>query len=194
MDYPSSIVLAGVLRNPRVIAFVSVLTALCLGVQLSPRPPNVEFTSLFAFVMGFLFGPVFGVFFGGFVMFVNGFFSSWGFAGLNLPFQMAGMSLVGLVGGLYGRFSQGYGSAWFFAEAAVLGVFLTVIYDLLTNFGVALSYVILGMPPTLAIVTALGYGVPFSLIHVFSNMAVFGIAFLPVIKALNHVLTVRNLG
>ena len=88
-------------KNPRIIALIGVLTALCLAVQLSPRPPNVEFTSLFTFILGFMFGSLMGIFFGSFVMFVNAFFSPWGFAGLNMPFQIVGMAVVGLAGGLY---------------------------------------------------------------------------------------------
>ena len=181
-------------KNPRIIALIGVLTALCLAVQLSPRPPNVEFTSLFTFILGFMFGSIMGISFGSFVMFVNAFFSPWGFAGLNMPFQIAGMALVGLAGGLYRRYLQSYNSAKFYIEVAVLGAFLTVLYDLITNFGVALSYMIVGMHPTLAVITALAYGTPFSLIHIFSNVAVFGIVFFPVIKALNNVVMVKNLG
>ena len=181
-------------KNPRVIALIGVLTALCLAVQLSPRPPNVEFTSLFTFILGFMFGSIMGISFGSFVMFVNAFFSPWGFAGLNMPFQIAGMALVGLAGGLYRRYLQSYNSAKFYIEVAVLGAFLTLLYDLITNFGVALSYMIVGMHPTLAVITALAYGTPFSIIHVFSNIAVFGIVFFPLIKALNNVLMVKNLG
>ena len=181
-------------KNPRIIALIGVLTALCLAVQLSPRPPNVEFTSLFTFILGFMFGSIMGISFGSFVMFVNAFFSPWGFAGLNMPFQIAGMALVGLAGGLYRRYLQSYNSAKFYIEVAVLGAFLTVLYDLITNFGVALSYMIAGMHPTLAVITALAYGTPFSLIHIFSNVAVFGIVFFPVIKALNNVVMVKNLG
>jgi len=185
------------LRSPRTIALISVLTALCLAIQLSPRPPNVEFTSLFTFILGFIFGPFMGIFFGSFVMFVNGFFSPWGFAGLMMPFQIVGMALVGLAGGLYRKYSQNYNSsAKFYFEVAVLGAFLTVVYDLITNFGVALPMMVgpHGMHPTLAVIIALAYGTPFSLIHVFSNIAVFGIAFFPLIKALNNVLMVKNLG
>ena len=181
-------------KNPRIIALIGVLTALCLAVQLSPRPPNVEFTSLFTFILGFMFGSIMGISFGSFVMFVNAFFSPWGFAGLNMPFQIAGMAVVGLAGGLYRRYLQSYNSAKFYIEVAVLGAFLTVLYDLITNFGVALSYMIVGMHPTLAVITALAYGTPFSIIHVFSNIVVFGIVFLPVIKALNNVVMVKNLG
>jgi len=181
-------------KNSRIIALIGVLTALCLAIQLSPRPPNVEFTSLFTFILGFMFGSIMGISFGSFVMFVNAFFSPWGFAGLNMPFQIAGMAVVGLAGGLYRRYLQSYNSAKFYIEVAVLGAFLTVLYDLITNFGVALSYMIVGMHPTLAVITALAYGTPFSIIHVFSNIVVFGIVFLPVIKALNNVVMVKNLG
>jgi hypothetical protein len=135
-----------------------------------------------------------GILFGSFVMFVNGFFSPWGFAGPNMPFQIAGMALVGLAGGLYRRYLQSYNSARFYVEVAVLGAFLTVVYDLITNFGVALFYMIVGMHPTLAVITALAYGTPFSLIHVSSNIFVFGIIFLPLIKSLNHFQMVKNLG
>jgi hypothetical protein len=141
-----------------------------------------------------MFGPFMGILFGSFVMFVNGFFSPWGFAGLMMPFQIVGMALVGLAGGLYGKYSRNYSSsARFYLEAAVLGAFLTVVYDLVTNFGVALSMMV-GMPPTLAVITALAYGTPFSIVHVFSNIAVFGVVFFPVIKALNNVVMVKNLG
>jgi len=180
--------------NATKIALISVLTALCLAIQLSPRPPNVEFTSLFTFIMGFFFGSILGILFGGFVMFVNGFFSPWGFAGLNMPFQIVGMALVGLAGGFYRRYLQSYDSTKFCIEVAVIGAFFTMLYDLITNFGVALSYMLVGMHPTLAVITALAYGTPFSLIHVFSNIAVFGLVFFPMIKALNHVLMVKNLG
>jgi hypothetical protein len=102
-----------------------------------------------------------------------------------MPFQMAGMGLIGLAGGLYKRFVREFRWVAFCFEAAVLGAFLTVIYDLITNIGVAISYVIMGVPFNIAIITALAYGAPFSLIHVSSNVAVFGVAFLPIIKVVN---------
>jgi uncharacterized membrane protein len=183
------------IKSPLAIAMVGVLTALCLAIQLSPRPPNVEFTSLFTFILGFMFGSVMGTFFGSFVMFVNGFLSPWGFAGPMMPFQIVGMALVGLAGGLYRKYSKNYSvSPRFYVEAAVLGAFLTAVYDVITNFGVALFYMIGGTQPTLAIIAALAYGTPFSLVHVFSNIAVFGMVFFPLIKALDNVLMVKKLG
>jgi uncharacterized membrane protein len=175
------------------IALLGVFTALCLVIQLSPRPPNVEFTSFFTFVVGFMFGSFVGVFFGGFVMFVNGFFSSWGFAGLNMPFQIVGMALLGLGGGLYKKYSGGYSSSSFWIEASIIGAFLTEAYDLITNFGVAVSYVIVGMNPSLAVITALAYGTPFSIMHVVSNIFVFGAMLFPLIKTLNRFPTVKSL-
>ncbi|MEM3577531.1 MAG: hypothetical protein QXX51_03640 [Candidatus Bathyarchaeia archaeon] len=176
------------------LAFFSILTAICLALQLAPRPPNVEFTSLFTFIVGFIYGSLAGILFGGFVMFVNGFFSPWGFAGLNMPFQMLGMGLTGLAGGLYQKFSKGYTSPSFCLEVAVLGAFFTTLYDLITNLGVAFQFALPGTPPNLAVLTALAYGTPLSLIHVASNTALFGVAFIPIVKALNSIMVVKKFG
>jgi hypothetical protein len=184
----------GTIKNPYAVALIGVLTALCLTIQLAPRLPNVEFTSLLTFIVGFVFGLLTGVLFGSFVMFVNGFFSPWGFAGLNMPFQMVGMGIAGLAGGLYRRYVQSFNSTELCVEVAVFGAVLTVLYDLITNFGVAVSYMIIGMNPTLAVLTAVAYGAPFSLIHVVSNIAVFGIAFFPLIRALSHTPMVKDVG
>lgn len=176
------------------LALFSILTAICLALQLSPRPPNVEFTSLFTFTIGFIYGCFAGILFGSFVMFVNGFFSPWGFAGPNMPFQMVGMSLIGLAGGVYQKFSKGYASKSFYLEAAVLGAFFTTIYDLITNLGVAFQFALSGTPSNLAVLTALAYGTPLSLVHVASNAALFGVAFHPLIKALHNVMAVKKFG
>lgn len=181
-------------KDSRMIALMGVFTALCLAIQLSPRPPNVEFTSFFAFTVGFMFGSIVGVVFGGFVMFVNGFFSPWGFAGLNMPFQIIGMAVVGLAGGLYRKYQRSYSSTGFWIEVGILGAFLTEFYDLLTNFGVAVSYMIAGTNPAIAVITALAYGMPFSLIHVVSNVFVFGAIFFPLIKVLNKFPVVKSIG
>jgi len=74
----------------RQLVLLIILSALCIGIQLTPRPPNVEFTSLIVFLVGAIFGISFGATLGTLVMFINGFFSPWGFAGLMLPFQVAG--------------------------------------------------------------------------------------------------------
>ena len=173
----------------RRLAFISVLTALCLAIQLSPRPPNVEFTSLFTFLVGALEGPFIGAFFGAFVMFVNGFLSPYGFAGLNLPFQMVGMAVVGLIGSVYARYlPKNSASRNYYFEAAVLGALSALIFDLITNLGVGVSFILSGMKLEVAIFSALASGSFFSLVHTVSNATVLGLVFLPLMNASRRLL------
>jgi hypothetical protein len=155
---------------------------------LTPRPPNVEFTSLIVFLVGAIFGISFGATLGILVMFINGFFSPWGFAGLMLPFQVTGMVIVGIGGGLYRRKRGGLYDTRSYFETAVLGAFLTLVYDIITNFGVAASYMLLGIPILPAFITAIIYGALFSVIHVVSNTVVFGVVFFPLTNALQKLL------
>lgn len=170
----------------RHIALLVILSALCIGIQLTPRPPNIEFTSLLVFLVGAFFGAVTGGALGAGIMLVNAFLSPWGFAGLMLPFQMTGMFIVGVVGGLYGRTKKGGYNLGSCGEAAILGAFLTLVYDIITNFGVAVSYMLLGMPTLPAFIGALVSGAPFSLVHVASNFFVFLAAFFPLTKVLQE--------
>lgn len=173
--------------DARQIALFTVLIAVSLGIQLAPRPPNVEFTSLFAFLAGILYGSLTGGFFGGFVMFVNGFLSPWGFAGLMMPFQIVGMATTGFAGGIYKRYVVGAHSTQVCAEVAVLGAFLTLSYDIITNAGVAGSLMLTGTPPHISLITAFSMGAPFSLVHIASNIVLFGSGFIPLVKALQRV-------
>jgi len=161
----------------RQLALFCALAAASVGIQLAPRPPNIEFTSLITFTVGIVFGWYMGALLGGFVMFVNGFLSPWGLAGWNLPFQVVGMSIIGWVGGVYGKTLKKEVSAGLFIEAAVLGSFLTLVYDLITNVGVALL-------AEKAIVGVLIFGAAFSLLHVASNTVLFGFATVPVVNAI----------
>jgi len=172
----------------RHLVLLIVLSALCVGIQLTPRPPNVEFTSLVVFLVGAIFGISFGATLGILVMFINGFFSPWGFAGLMLPFQVTGMVIVGVGGGLYRRTRVGLYDSASCIEAAVLGAFLTLIYDIITNFGVAVSYMLIGMPISLAFVNAVISGALFSVIHVVSNTFVFGLTFFPLTNVLQKLI------
>jgi len=176
------------LLSVRQLALLSVLTAVSLGIQLTPRPPNVEFTSLFTFLVGILYGSLIGGFFGGFVMFVNGFLSPWGFAGFMMPFQIVGMAIIGFAGGIYKRYGGGVHSAQVSAEVAVLGAFLTLLYDILTNVGVAVQLTMLsGIPWHIALIVAFSGGALFLLVHIVSNIALFGSGLILLIKALQRV-------
>jgi predicted membrane protein len=168
------------------LALLIILTGLCVALQITPRPPNVEFTSFFSFVIGLIEGALVGAFFGGFVMLINGFLSPWGFGGLNIPFQMVGMIIAGLLGGVYRRFTRDVGfSKNFFLETAVLGAFIALIYDLITNLGFGVQLILAGEGSSLALFTSVAYGSFYSLLHIVSNSVVFGVLFLPVTNALN---------
>jgi len=172
--------------NTRKLALLTILMALCLALQITPRPPNVEFTSFSSFVVGLMEGAVVGVFFGGSVMLLNGVLSPWGFGGLNIPFQMAGMIIAGVVGGVYRRFTHEVSlSARFSLETAILGAFIALVYDLITNLGFGIQLILAGEDSSLALFTAVAYGSFFSLVHIVSNCVVFGALFLPLTKALN---------
>jgi hypothetical protein len=168
----------------RHLALFAVLAAMCTGIQLTPRPPNVEFTTLISFLASAVIGMSFGVSLGAFVMFINGFVSPSGFAGLILPFQMVGMALAGVAGGLYRRSRNGSYDAQSCFETAVLGAFLTLVYDALTNFAYAMPSMLNGQPVLPTYVAALVSGALFSLTHVVSNTVIFGAGFVPVTKAM----------
>lgn len=181
--------------NTRKLALFGILAALCLAIQLTPRPPNVEFTSFITFTVGLICGVLDGAFFGCFIMFVNGFVSPYGFAGLNMPFQMFGMAIAGIVGGVYRRLMpERIDSARFCTETAIVGAVIALIFDLITNVGVGFQLVLSGMNFALAMLTAIAYGVFFSIIHVLSNTAVFGILSLPSMKTLNDLIGGGKIG
>lgn len=169
----------------RKLAFLIILTSFCLAIQIIPRPPDVEFTSFFCFVGGLTEGAMFGALLGSITMLVNGFLSPYGFGGLNIPFQVAGMIVAAVLGSFYRRFTPNVGfSARFSVETAVLGAFIALVYELITNFGYGLQLVLLGEGQSLALLTAFATGFFFSLLHVVSNTLVFGGLFLPVTNAL----------
>jgi len=174
--------------NTQRLSLLSVLAAVCLGIQLLPRPMNLEFTSLIAFVTGMVFGSLLGALLGALVMFVNGFLSPYGFAGVVLPFQIAGMMLIGVVGGLYAKMIINRWSAGGFLETAILGAFLTFTYDVVTNTGTAVYIALSGMPFPNALVAALISGAVPSVIHIGWNLAVFGAATMPLANSMQRVL------
>jgi hypothetical protein len=171
------------------IAIVSILTATGLAIQLSPRPPNVEFTSLIVFVTGMVFGSIIGSLLGTLIMFVNGFLSPYGFGGLFIPFQMAGMVITGFSGGLYGRLSKSLGNPYNEAkkavglhiEAAVMGAFLTTIYQILMIAATALVF-------TTSFFVAFISSILFMVSQIVSNIIIFGITVFPISYAIKKFL------
>ncbi len=174
--------------STRKIALISLLFAVSTALQVMPRPPGIEFTSLMIFTTGVVFGSVFGASLGLFVMFVNSFLSPWGFASLNMPFQMLGMSIIGAVGGLY-KIDQ-RGNARFYVEAAILGGLLTFIYQIILNAGYAI-YVALFLSKISvleALVLVQVTGVLFTVTYIVTNTIIFGVGAVPLVSAIRKVL------
>lgn len=162
------------------IAIISIMSAIGVAVQLSPRPPNVEFTSLITFVVGMVFGSIMGALIGALIMFVNGFLSPWGFGGLFIPFQMIGMVIVGFSGGQYGKlitthenpYKEIRKGASLHTEAAVIGAFLTTVYQILMTVAVAFIF---AAPLFIAFISS----ILFMMIHIASNTLIFGVLVFP---------------
>jgi hypothetical protein len=184
MDNPSK---SMVILPTRRLAILIILSALCLSIQLTPRPiPNFEFTSLLVFLVGAFFGTIVGGALGATIMLINGFLSPWGFSGLNMPFQIVGMALMGAGGGLYGRTKKGAYALSSSGETAILGAFFTLVFDLITNFGFALQLMLSGVPALPTFISVLISGALFSVVHVVSNFFIFLIIFFPLIRALQE--------
>jgi len=106
---------------------------------------------------------------------------------LNMPFQMVGMVLAGVSGGLYRRFAiETDNTTRSCLEVAVLGGFVTLVYDLITNVGIGLQFVLSGMDLTSGLLFAFAYGSFLSLVHIVSNTLVFGVVFLPLQRSLKN--------
>jgi hypothetical protein len=164
------------------------MASLCTALQIVPRPVGLEFTSLLTFTCGVVFGSVFGVSLAAVVMFVNGFLSPFGLASINLPFQMLGMGLIGVVGGFYKM--ENDGAARFVVETAILGAFLTFIYNLITNVAFALY---LALPPSQvpfieALVIVQVPGALFILPYLATNAFLFGAGTVPIVSAVRKIL------
>jgi hypothetical protein len=132
--------------------------------------------------MGTFLGSLVGGAFGATVMLINGFLSPWGQAGFVLPFQMGGMAIIGFAGGIYRKFGIEENTRRLFIEVAILGGFLTLVYDIITNSGVAIQAQSAFLPVFLV-------GIPMSILHVASNIALFGFAFPPLTKTMDNFLS-----
>jgi hypothetical protein len=133
-----------------------------------------------------MFGAAFGVALGTLTMFINGFLSPWGVAGVVMPYQMAGMALIGFMGGVYRRVLGKNPEITdppriLNLEVSFLAAFLTLVYDVITNIGWALPY---GVP----IIVALIQGAWFTVVHVASNIVFFGSAFFILVRVISNLI------
>lgn len=151
------------------VATTAILIALAVAVGMVVSPiPNVEGVSAVSFFSGYLTGWRSGAAIGGTAMLMRSLLNPLGPAPPQvLAAQIAGMALVGAGGCLLGRVRRAEAGAGLVGMG--LGAALTLAYDAVTNYGVAVS--IGRWRDPLAVMVA---GVPFAAIHVASNVLIFG--------------------
>jgi uncharacterized membrane protein len=137
--------------------------------------PNVEFFTFVVFSAGYLFGLIEGAIVGGLSMFLYTTFNPYGLAPLPIAFsQVFSMILIGISGGIAFKTNMicrdpsgsraGLKTRPYIAMV-IFAFVLTLIYDLLTNLAVAYT---LG-----SFIPVMVAAIPFSLIHISSNVAIF---------------------
>jgi hypothetical protein len=155
-----------VFRSSR-IALAGLFVALALGIDLLTAPlPNIELLSLTIFLGGAATGPLTGFLIGVAAELIHSTLNPLGPAfPLVLVAQLLGMGIVGCTGGKLGPPVARLGRVKALAALAGLGLVLTTLFDLLTNFalGIHLGPVL----PTLA------GGILFAVAHIVSNTFVF---------------------
>lgn len=127
--------------------------------------PNIEPVMLVTIIAALRYGPKYGFATGFFTMLISDFY-----LGLPGPWTLYTAPSFGFVGLLAGimwkkkKFILRYNKA----KLASMAGGLTLVYDVLTNIGWALNW---GLP----IFPTLMFGIPFSGIHILSNMLIVGI-------------------
>ncbi len=150
------------------IAKMGVFTALPIVLKIPIlQIPNVEFFTFVVFTSGFLLGIIEGGVVGMLSMSIYTVFNPYGLAPLPIAFaQVISMFIIGITGGLFYSLKLFRGITLItFIWMGSSGLVLTLLYDFLTNSGVAM---VMGsfLPVMLA-------AIPFALTHLVSNIIIF---------------------
>ncbi|HHS13080.1 MAG TPA: ECF transporter S component [bacterium] len=157
------------MRTAYHIASIGLFTALAVALGYAfVAIPNIEMITLSVFLAGILLGSAKGFIVGFLAEFIFAVFNPVGMAGPQLLIGMVlGMALIGLAGGLFGKFRKTKYSPrilLFFT-----GVACTVLFDLLTTVSFALMT---GLSPGQTAATYVA-GAWFYLIHMLGNGMLF---------------------
>jgi hypothetical protein len=150
------------------IAKMGVFTALPIVLKIPIlQIPNVEFFTFVVFTSGFLLGIIEGGVVGVLSMSIYTVFNPYGLAPIPITVaQVISMFIIGISGGLFFSLKLLRGVVLVtFIWMGLAGLILTLLYDFLTNTGVA---IVMGsfLPVMLA-------AIPFSLTHLISNSIIF---------------------
>ena len=157
-------------------------TALCLASNYALIGlPQIKIMDFLVFTGGFLLGPVYGAAIGILSWLIYGTINPYGFVPQVWLATMFSESIYGFMGGIISgkifksNLDNSYGSLSIFL--GVLGFISTFIYDLITNVAYAVSF---NVPIIIAIFT----GAPYTIPHQVFNAAIFGVGFIPTVRAL----------
>ena len=170
-----------VLSRSKAIAITSIFSALTIASTYATSfIPNVEPMSFLVFVSGFLFGYSVGVSIGLISMTI---YTSWNPWGPAIPIislaQIGSMAFIGFIGGIMGRNKRTRLTYMDAYTLAITGGLLTIFYDLVTTLAMTVVFGVISEFPLFLVSGAL-----FTIVHVVSNILIFGFASLPVINSL----------
>lgn len=157
------------IRPSRWVSILAIMTALALvGNYTLVTIPNVELGSVILFVTAFLFGARMGIWSTLVMSVVYGSINPWGgFIPQIWISQVIGWLFIVSVGALMGvtgpRLNR---SATSSLEIGIVGAIVTLMFDLVTNLGYSWAF---GVPYDAALIA----GLPFLVLHVFSNALIF---------------------
>ncbi len=170
-------------------SLVGVFTAAAIAGTFALSPlPNVEIITFCAFVAGFIFGSRVGSTVGALSMFIFSIISPYG-SGLGYPFllmtQVVGMSVAGLFGGSLKKVLQNFKSTspWTMYLFGVSGAAVTLLYDVITTLGFMYPTI-----PFSEFPSVFAAGIPFTLVHVVSNVILLGVVAPFVVRSIRAML------
>lgn len=164
------------------IAVIICLVALCTATNYALIGlANVKVMDIIVFITGFCFGPLSGALTGILSWTVYGVINPYGFVPQIWLATMFSESIYGIVGGFLGKnlgsIDLNYKNFSLNILLGAFGFILTLIYDLITNLVYASTF---DVPIFISIILL----IPFSALHELSNALLFGVASVPLIRAI----------
>ena len=161
------------------IALISIMAAIGIGGSYAlVGLPNIEILSLIIFVTGYLYGWKVGSIVGAVSEAIFAGFNPYGVAPIiTYATLIISFTLIGFIGGILGRNNEEIKiNSWNMYKFAIIGGILTLFFDLIT----ALSWIIVA--PGASFYLTLIMQIPFTVVHVVSNLLLFGLVGIPVIS------------
>jgi hypothetical protein len=166
--------------SSRRLSYAALMVAAGLTGVYAEQIPNFEVLTLVVFCSGVLLGARGGALVGGVAELIYSILNPYGAAHPVVTIaQVAGIAAAGIAGGWFARFGfDRHGPAARAVELGLIAVAVTAIFDLVTNLASGWVY---GQMR----VTLLG-GIPFSLVHIVTNVALFAAIGTPLVAVFAH--------